>query len=77
LQSSTEEGELGFWEVLHATAQVLHHGSPPSKPGGAAYRRLHRRLQMNNVGAATTSANEQYVRSAPIFVVHHVLQVHV
>src|SRR4051794_19475834 len=27
LRSCTGEGELGFWEELHATAQGLHHGS--------------------------------------------------
>jgi hypothetical protein len=45
-------------------------GRLPSKSGGAAYRRLHRRLLrpvfsnvvINNVTAMTTSANERYVR---------------
>ena len=29
----TGEGELGFWEALCATAQVLHHGSPSVQVG--------------------------------------------
>ena len=49
-------------------------GRLPSKSGGAAYRRLHRRLLrpvysivvVNNVTATTTSANERYVRSTAV-----------
>jgi hypothetical protein len=49
-------------------------GRLPSKLGGAAYRRLHRRLLrpvysnvvINNVTAMTTSANERYVRSTAV-----------
>jgi hypothetical protein len=52
-------------------------GRPPSKSGGAAFRRLHRRLLrpvftnavINNVTAASTatpSTNDQYVRRIPI-----------
>jgi Na+-driven multidrug efflux pump len=51
-------------------------GRLPSKSGGAAYRRLHRHLLrpviasviINNAAAATTSANERYVRRAPVCV---------
>jgi hypothetical protein len=50
-------------------------GRLPSKSGGAAYRRLHRRLHrpvfsnvvINNVTATTTSANERYVRSTAVY----------
>jgi hypothetical protein len=50
-------------------------GRLPSKSGGTAYRRLHRRLLrpvfsnvvINNVTAVTTSASEWYVRHAPIW----------
>jgi hypothetical protein len=49
-------------------------GRLPSKSGGAAYRRLHRRLLrsvysnvvINNVTAMTTSANERYMRSTVV-----------
>jgi hypothetical protein len=49
-------------------------GRLPSKSGGAAYRRLHRRLLrpvfsnvvINNVTATTTSVNERYVRSTAV-----------
>jgi hypothetical protein len=49
-------------------------GRLPSKSGGAAYRRLHRRLLrpvfsnivINNVTATTTSANERYVQSTAV-----------
>jgi hypothetical protein len=50
-------------------------GRLPSKSGGAAYRRLYRRLLrpifsnvvMNNVTTTTTSASERYVRRAPVW----------
>jgi hypothetical protein len=49
-------------------------GRLPSKSGSAAYRRLHRRLLrpvfsnivINNVTAATTSANERYMQCVPV-----------
>jgi hypothetical protein len=49
-------------------------GRLPSKSGGAAYHRLHRRLLrpvysnvvINNVTAMTTSANEWYMRSTVV-----------
>jgi hypothetical protein len=49
-------------------------GRLPSKSGGAAYHRLHRRLLrpvysnvvINNVTAASTSASERYVRSTAV-----------
>jgi hypothetical protein len=78
LRSCTGEGELGFWEALYATTRVLEFfitGRLPSKSGGTAYRRLHRRLLrpvfsnvvINNVTATTTSANERYVRCTVVF----------
>jgi hypothetical protein len=50
-------------------------GHLPSKSGGAAYHRLHRRLLrpffsnvvINNVTAATTSASKRYVRRAHVW----------
>jgi hypothetical protein len=49
-------------------------GRLPSKSGGAAYRRLHRRLLrpvfsnvvINNITTTTTSVNERYVRSTDV-----------
>jgi hypothetical protein len=49
-------------------------GRLPSKSGGEAYRRLHRRLfrpvfsnvVINNITATTTSASERYVRSTAV-----------
>jgi hypothetical protein len=55
--------------------QLFITGRLPSKSGGAAYRRLHRRLLrsvfsnvvINNVTATTTSASERYVWCTAVF----------
>jgi hypothetical protein len=67
-------GRIRFGKRSARLLEFFITGRLPSKSGGAAYRRLHRRLlrpvfsnvMINNVTATTISANERYMRSTAV-----------